>query len=139
MAERITKSSPTHKKLEKLARHLGKLELSPRVTASPGEHKFNMHIFAETAVNADNNICGTTCCIAGEAVRVFDPVEFDRACKAIGTSEEVDFEEAAKEVLGITHKEADYLFYGSFSDEDLQDITPKEAASAVRALAREYK
>jgi hypothetical protein len=100
------------------------------------------------------NYCGTSCCIAGKAVLLYGDDEEVKAFRyAITHGEDANtywdgpsgtFKEmrgqsvasVAQRVLGLTPIQADILFLGHFTTNDLDAITKKEAAAACEELAK---
>lgn len=135
----------TQEKLLKFADHIESMEHADHIEdtehdyawkAKEGKNKFNMSGYATVATDNDGNICGTICCIAGEAVRKFDPEAFERSLKK---QEDLEFQNVATDLLGITEEQGNDLFFGKFSHKHWSEITPEEAAIAIREVAEEYK
>lgn len=53
--------------------------------------------------------CGTTCCIAGHAVRLADPEAFERLC----SQDSLKWSNKGKEVLGLSNDRCWILFHSS--------------------------
>lgn len=70
--------------------------------------------------------CNTTCCIAGEALLIKGMYSDTR-----------DMAEQAQEFLGLTDKQANWLFLGWFSENHMEDITAEEASKAIQSLIDE--
>lgn len=127
-------TDPTSKKLQVLADHIEQMPHQPDfLGATKGKHEFNMFRFAALDIGKGGAICGSVCCVAGEALRVFEPKTLKKCYKS-----EALFSDEAGRVLGITEQEADVLFCGFFSPKGLEDIQPKEAADHLRRLAQVY-
>ena len=130
----------TNAKLNTLADHIEKMERARGhfSIVEKGVHKFNMVTFMTVAGVKDfpENLkdlesCGTVCCIAGEALRIFNP-----GALLVGIGE---ISKNAAAELGLTRDDADYLFLGGFSESvNLSTITPLEAAAAIREVAKKY-
>ena len=80
--------------------------------------------------------CGTVACIAGWALLKYRPGH--------DFSNRFDWDARAAEILGLTPKEADHLFFGKFAeiDEDnrirsINQITPAQAAAEMRRMVLE--
>ena len=118
---------------------MNKLEETARwLEAGAPERNFNMNRLLDLNGSADTNWCGTECCIAGYVVtRWADP-------KRVW-----DVETTAAQILGLTPKIADALFYPKelvpentpwLEIEDVRapwdQITPAQAAQAVRNVMK---
>jgi len=79
-------------------------------------------------MNRDNYNCDTVGCIAGWAVSLFGESTFDE------TTRYMTIDDRAKELLGLSRIEANELFDSHADRPGLHDITPKQAAQAVRNL-----
>lgn len=112
-----------------------------------GEEALDTKLLKHKAEN-----CTTAACIAGWAVMAF-PEEAEAISKKMlkgrGHLDGVDFfgnnlvpiREVARELLGLSDGESNYLFSGIFSKHrwgDLEKITRKEAANALRNLNNKY-
>lgn len=82
--------------------------------------KFEMHQYM--------NSCGTAGCIAGHALFLYDE-EFFWYCTTHDTPIRTESDRAG-DLLGLTEREADYLFHN-------YDHTPDTAAASLEALAKE--
>lgn len=58
----------TKDKLNLLADHIEKMEHTKERYPKRGEHSFNMSTFIQPIRDATGTVCGTCCCIGGEAV-----------------------------------------------------------------------
>lgn len=93
---------------------------------------FNMENFVSDgygnhpATAKPNSIsCNTVCCIAGMACFLYPRI-------ANGNNYEI----SAAKILGLTEKQADFLFYGGFKHAGFfSEITREEAAQALERLA----
>lgn len=95
---------------------------------------FDMGGFSlKDAAMADTH-CGTSGCIAGWACWLFAPDE------KLGWA---DIQWMARKLLGLTHDQAEDLFFGYWADYDDGDydgeITPSMAAKHLRELASEVQ
>jgi hypothetical protein len=110
-------------------------EVAQWLEAGAPERKFNMGtlLIDEETGSANNNWCGTECCIAGYVVTRYIPqeVDFDR------------IEEDATKLLGLKESVSDALFYPKVlssgidaTDMDWEDITHIQAAQAVRNVMK---
>jgi len=103
-------------------------EVAQWLEAGAPERKFNMNRLLDTSMSsAEKNWCGTECCIAGYVVTRYKPLGW------YGDEVEKD----ARDLLGLDYPLSDALFYpkvlGSIdSFDDWEDITPAQAAQAVR-------
>ena len=105
--------------------------------------KFNMGSWCQNTDGEDTSAdhvgeCGTTACIAGWAVVVAIPEPIKRI-EVLG-DDQSGIAEFARDFLGLTEKQTDYLFYGDWryripKADRLDWDTPKRAAEAVRYLA----
>lgn len=77
------------------------------------------------------NSCGTSACIAGWAVARFGTPGQIADMKADADSVIYN----ARELLGLLPGTAEDLFTGQFSENELHQITPTEAAAELRRLA----
>lgn len=96
------------------AEMLAKLIESLPHTTPEWHEGFNMRCFSHA--------CGTPCCIAGWAASLMGMPARDANLGVL-----IDF-------LGCTFHESARLVYGSFSNKWRSEITPKEAAAAIREL-----
>jgi len=125
----------TAEKLEILAAHVRKLpHTNQPLHPKAGANEFNMAWFATVEESSEGNICGSVCCIGGETVRIFEPETFVECALVEGR-----FSDNAQRILGITYSEAHSLFSGYFSQDQMEDITPAQAADAILELAGKYK
>lgn len=103
-------------------------EVAQWLEAGAPERKFNMNRLLDTSMSsADKNWCGTECCIAGYVVTRYKPFKLNL----------FRIEEDATELLGLEPEVSDALFYPKILGTGeqvgyLDDITPAEAAQAVR-------
>lgn len=81
------------------------------------------------------NPCGTTACIAGECAILIQK-EYEDTGEGRDLSEQPDFytDDIAREYLGLTVKQADWLFYGGFSKNSLCEITKEQAVEAIEYM-----
>ena len=130
-------NSPTADKLRYLAWHIARMDHGQHLNVEPGKHKFNLKYYMTRSPGSQDELemCGTVCCIAGEAVRRLDPKRFYEMLK----NREGRWKDEGIRILGINETDAEHLFYGYFSEELDNDITPKEAAAALRELAEDYE
>jgi len=104
--------------------------------AGAPERKFDMNVLIDD-VKDKENWCGTSCCIAGY---VFQQTKAYEAVIKKGESFwqwDHDIEVVAATALEMNQEQAHKLFYVEDSDGlhyvgDWEDITPKQAAQAVR-------
>lgn len=101
-----------------------------------GVTRFNMHSFIAQSYDADNNLCGTACCIAGAAVMFYGSWT-DVAAKvfADGPHKSTWATEAGK-LLGLNEGNALRLFAPLYVESGpWDDITPAYAARVIRHYA----
>lgn len=93
-------------------------------TTEEDENGFNMNVVLHS--------CGTPCCIGGFCASLL-----------LRDLKQVDFSTAAakaiRQFLGCTREESHWLFFGVFSERPPAEITPVEAAEAIRSLTRKHK
>lgn len=128
-------NSLTADKLRYLADHIENMQHSKTLNPQRGFYRFNMAPYAKVNTKDNGEICGTVCCIAGEAVRLFKPSLFEK----FAAQNRINYDAEAAKILDIEDEEADIIFYGDFSEKFNEKITPKEAAAALRELAEDYE
>jgi hypothetical protein len=112
-----------------LADFIEELAFDPEANANDDIHApliFNMEDW-----HAENT-CGTSACIAGWAVTRFGSPGQIAEMKADPDSVIYN----ARELLGLLPGTAEDLFTGQFSEKELHQITPAEAAAELRLLAK---
>lgn len=77
------------------------------IVENPGRHDQRYFVADGSSFQFDDNVCGTTMCIAGTAVFVTEGVNVLREC----TFGALDFEIEGARILGLDWDEANMLFY----------------------------
>lgn len=102
-----------------------------------GERSTDAPVFAK-----DENVCGTSCCIAGWATVYFDPYTTRRMARGLKLEEikepkgySLDAEKRGRLALGLTEEQAEALFYGDPFEPDDSRLTNTVAAQVLRHLA----
>jgi hypothetical protein len=88
------------------------------IIANPEKHDQRHFVADSSSFQFDDNVCGTTMCIAGTAVFVIEGVSALREC----TFGSLDFEHEGARILGLDEAEATALFY-TMDNEVAVDMT----------------
>lgn len=101
--------------------------------------RFDMSTYGDHDVTADEEICGTVCCIAGTAVIALGNVPAEDVASALVFLPKIgkDIKGYAAELLGLDVTQKYDLFEPRWSliHKDLRKVTKEEAARTLRHLA----
>jgi hypothetical protein len=98
--------------------NLERLKVIRNHIAEIEDQQFNMSDF-----RSSGSQCGSACCIGGWAVMLFRDVQIVNS-----------YHDKASEILELSDKEADYMFYGVWTETPLFLITKEQAVRYLDAV-----